>query len=379
MSSKISNIDDFKSLIGMALNNKFSWKSLGNLLEEMAPTSVEYKQLVTVLLAELEALHKQSKVVNKPEELTEIHQNEVKSFETSETEDQKVNDFDQDNQSENVQTFGIVENIEETISQMFESNPDTKAEEEKKFECDICSRSFKTKNGIRPHRKIHKAFSKKTVNHLKFTEGGAQCMICQKHFSSQHYLSNHMKMHSEKSYKCNHCEKTFARSTDLKRHEARHTLEKPFQCKFCAKSFALEYLLNKHQKTHVSNYHCKYCGKTCTTPSTLKTHERIHTGLKPFQCKTCDKSFTQSGALKLHERIHNGEMPYKCKICDQSFKQKSSLDFHVKRHHTGEKSYECKICGKSCYSSSGVVDHTRRIHSKIGTQLMSNSDKDLEI
>lgn len=385
MSSKSSNIEDFKSLIGMALQNKFSWKSLGSLLEEMAPNLSEYKQLVTVLLTELESLHQQSKVVNKPDELTEIHENDIKAFETScvedtpicDTEDQQVDDLDQENKGENVQAFEIVENIEETITQMCENNQNADPLIEN-FECDICNRSFKTKNGLRCHKKAHVTVVRKKIkrdmNHLKFTEGGAQCMICQKHFNSQHYLSHHMKMHGEKSNKCTHCEKTFARSTDLKRHEARHTLEKPFQCKFCAKSFALEYLLNKHQKTHVSNYHCKYCGKTCTTPSTLKTHERIHSGEKPFQCRSCDKGFVQLGALKIHERIHNGERPYKCKICEQSFTQKSSLDFHVRRHHTGEKSHECKICGKGFYNSSNLVDHSK-VHSKIGTQLMSNSNK----
>ena len=380
MSSKISNIEDFKFLIGMALNNKFSWKALGNLLEEMAPNLSEYKQLVRVILTELESLHQQNKVVNKLEELVEIRENDIKAFEDKanyDTEDQQVDDLDQDNQSENVQTLEIVGNIEETITQMCERNEIAETLVEN-FECDICNRSFKTKNGLRGHKKAHVTVAKKKVkrdmNYLKFTEGGAQCMICQKHFNSQHYLSNHMKMHSEKSYKCNHCERKFARSTDLKMHEARHAVEKPFQCKFCAKSFAVQYLLNKHQKTHVSNYHCKHCGKTCTTPSTLKTHERIHSGEKPFQCRSCDKGFVQLGALKIHERIHNGERPYKCKICEQSFTQKSSLDFHVRRHHTGEKSHECKICEKGFYSSSNLVDHSK-VHSKIGTQLMSNSNK----
>ena len=104
MTSKSSNIENFKSLIGMALNNKFSWKALGNLLEEMAPNLSEYKQLVRVLLTELESLHQHSKVVNKPDELVEIRENDIKAFETScvedtpicdtQEQDLKVDDFD---------------------------------------------------------------------------------------------------------------------------------------------------------------------------------------------------------------------------------------------------------------------------------------------
>ena len=57
MSSTNSKSEDLKSLIGMALQNKLSWKALGNLLEEMAPTLTEYKILVKVLLTELETFH----------------------------------------------------------------------------------------------------------------------------------------------------------------------------------------------------------------------------------------------------------------------------------------------------------------------------------
>ena len=64
MSSGISKIEDFKSLIKRSLQNQYSWKALGNLMEEMAPTFDEYKQFVDVLFHQLETFHQQKLEMN---------------------------------------------------------------------------------------------------------------------------------------------------------------------------------------------------------------------------------------------------------------------------------------------------------------------------
>ena len=56
--------------------------------------------------------------------------------------------------------------------------------------------------------------------------------------------------------------------------------EKPFRCEICQKSFSRE--------------------------SDLKVHAIVHQDEKPFKCDQCSKSFTRFSTLKEHIRIHTG-------------------------------------------------------------------------
>ena len=50
---------------------------------------------------------------------------------------------------------------------------------------------------------------------------------------------------------------------------------------------------------------CSFCGKCFLNKAWKDRHERIHTGEKPFQCKTCTKSFNRAYSLKKHQKTHN--------------------------------------------------------------------------
>jgi len=108
------------------------------------------------------------------------------------------------------------------------------------YECDSCSKVFRSYPGLRYHR------------NSKHTQDGP--------------------------YKCNFCEKRFCQKSHLARHETLHTGEK--------------------------NYACTYCEKTFRIKGNLQIHLRIHTGEKPYECKTCGKKFTQQQSAKSHEKLH---------------------------------------------------------------------------
>ena len=140
----------------------------------------------------------------------------------------------------------------------------------------------------------------------------------------------------KEAFECSICFKNFTCKKNLKAHTRIHTGEKQFQCMQCGNCFHYRSTLIRHRKTHseTTPFQCNACSKSFTQSSDMQRHERIHTGEKPFKCKTCPKSFTQPNNLARHEMIHSGERPFKCKNCTKCFNQRSHLSKHEKNQHS---------------------------------------------
>ena len=131
------------------------------------------------------------------------------------------------------------------------------------------------------------------------------CDVCSKTFASKSGLRFHLKLHiGAKPHLCRHCGKGFAIPSYAKRHERIHRSEKLFVCQFCSALFASANGLKYHLMSHTgeANYRCETCGKAFIRGKYLKEHIFTHTGEKPFVCKTCGVAYGNSGSLFAHEK-----------------------------------------------------------------------------
>lgn len=97
-----------------------------------------------------------------------------------------------------------------------------------------------------------------------------KCKVCLKSFKKKEHMTQHMKLHAGlRPFKCNenYCNKAFSRKEHLMRHMVSHTGKKLFHCDICQKYFSRKDNLNKHRRTHTENsnsngeFVCELCQK----------------------------------------------------------------------------------------------------------------------
>ena len=103
--------------------------------------------------------------------------------------------------------------------------------------CEICGKQFERRRKwcLDQHMLTHE------------TEKRFQCEICHKFFRTTNYLTQHVKACSGlKQEECAFCGKRFAKKSVLLNHERLHTGERPYQCRVCGQSFRTHSNYSKH-------------------------------------------------------------------------------------------------------------------------------------
>src|SRR4051812_27399837 len=96
--------------------------------------------------------------------------------------------------------------------------------------CEICSKTFRTKNAIEEHMKTH----------ARRAEDRIRCEICGHFLADLKSYNRHVKNHAteELDNTCSYCGKKSPNRNALKKHmKYVHEMSKTFQCRYCEKCF----------------------------------------------------------------------------------------------------------------------------------------------
>ena len=181
---------------------------------------------------------------------------------------------------------------------------------------------------------------------------------------------------SEKRYKCDQCDESFARSNELQNHKvSKHG--SGFSCNLCDhEPFQSAAALKLHQtKVHGQGtskmYKCDSCEYSSNRADALKAHKVKQHGLiipdaemvPCINAPECKQKFITQENMRQHYRlICQKEAIVTCihPGCGRTFKNQTQMKNHFKSHTAQKKEWYCSTCKKQFSSKKSYNQHMTR-------------------
>ena len=226
----LANKVNFRYFIFLAMQNKMSWEGVGFVLDDLASTLSKSKEVIQVLLKELQLMHSKNQKNHIEAETMNTETENAIIEEDSIDQTSTENGFETDN---NVPEFIDVNDFHENSEEITEINIDV--QDQPKYSDYVADPEIN--------------FEAESLDDDTSSEGENFSEGIEKEDESQKISINMPEINSQiveevvetngKSFECETCHKTFNLARNLKRHMKRHKPEKKFQCKTCNKCLQL--------------------------------------------------------------------------------------------------------------------------------------------
>ncbi|XP_065205999.1 zinc finger protein 26-like isoform X1 [Planococcus citri] len=168
---------------------------------------------------------------------------------------------------------------------------------ENKFTCDLCGKQAKTQHQLNTH-----------IKNIHLNIRNYKCDICSKSFYTKQACEEHRRIHTgERPFSCEICGKTFVAGNALISHKRFHNDFYPHSCHMCPKKFKVRRSLINHIRTHTGErpFKCDLCTKTFNNSSQYSYHKKVtHSEARPFVCSLCGNCFKANKFLTRHMELH---------------------------------------------------------------------------